>query len=205
VTRGLHLLLPDGPEVGGLVALILTDARRAARTTLGAMPCCCLTKTGRVGPDEDRRSPCSTPRRPVAARPFQLQAASVASRGDADSHERTDWHRILALYDQLLRSAPSPVVHANHAVGVSTTNGPAVGLAILEALALRPDLARWPHLYTARAGLLGEPGRVEDGVPAYRSALALAPPARRAAVHPSPNLPTHPYAPAPVNPATQLR
>ena len=88
---------------------------------------------------------------------------------------------IAALYGRLLEFEPSPVVEANRAVALAAAHGPEAGLLVLDALAQRPELARWPQLHLARAELLARMGRSRDAVAEYRTALAFetARPARR--------------------------
>jgi RNA polymerase sigma-70 factor (ECF subfamily) len=177
--------LPDEPEVTGLLALILlTSARSAARADQdGALV---------LLPDQDRSrwdqrrlgegrslvEAALAQRRPG---PYQLQAAIAACHADAATAADTDWRQIAALYSELLRFDPSPVIEANRAVAVAYAEGPAAGLAILDTLAASSQLARWPQLHIARATLLAQCGRREDAAAAYRDALALEPaePVRR--------------------------
>jgi RNA polymerase sigma-70 factor, ECF subfamily len=179
LTRELHRLLPDEPEVTGLLALILlTSARAAARADQdGALVL--LTDQDRSRWDRDcmdeGRSLVETAlaqRRPGS---YQLQAAIAACHGDAATAAATDWRQIAALYSELLRFDPSPVIEANRAVAVAYAEGPAAGLAILDTLAASSRLARWPQLHVARGALLAQCGRREDAVAAYRDALALEP------------------------------
>jgi RNA polymerase sigma-70 factor (ECF subfamily) len=180
LARRLSLLLPDEPEVTGLLALILlTIARGTARTEQdGALV---------LLADQDRRrwdgsrlaegrvliETALARRRPG---PYQLQAAIAACHGDAATAADTDWRQIAALYSELLRFDPSPVIEANRAVAVAYAEGPAAGLAILDTLAASSRLARWPQLHVARGGLLAQCGRREEAVAAYRDALSLEPP-----------------------------
>jgi RNA polymerase sigma-70 factor (ECF subfamily) len=179
LARSLRLLLPDEPEVDGLLALILlTSARNGARAAEdGALV---------LLADQDRRqwdaSRLSEGRVLVETalakhRPgrYQLQAAIAACHGDAATAADTDWRQIAALYGELLRFGPSPVIEANRAVAVAYAEGPAAGLAILDRLAASSRLARWPQLHIARGALLAQCGRREDAVAAYRAALALEP------------------------------
>ena len=138
LTRLVHRLLPDDGEVAGLLALmLLTDARRAARSRpRRARP------AGRAGPlalgrgrdrrgrraDRGRRSRVG----PVG--PYQLQAAIAAVHAEAPRAADTDWPQILALYDLLDRLAPNPMVTLNRAVAVGMVSGPAAGLAALDGL-----------------------------------------------------------------------
>jgi RNA polymerase sigma-70 factor (ECF subfamily) len=106
---------------------------------------------------------------------YQLQAAVAACHADAATASDTDWRQIAALYGELLRFDPSPVIEANRAVAVAYAQEPAAALAILDTLAASSRLARWPQLHIARAALLAGCGRREDAIAAYRDALALEP------------------------------
>jgi RNA polymerase sigma-70 factor (ECF subfamily) len=102
--------------------------------------------------------------------PYQIQAAINAVHSDAATAADTDWHQVLALYDQLLAFAPTPVVALNRAVAVAEVHGPAVALAAIEDLALDDY-----HLYHAtRADLLARLGRGDDAREAYDRAYNLA-------------------------------
>ena len=175
----LHRLLPDEPEITGLLALILlTSARTAARADEdGALVL--LTDQDRSRWDQDRlaegRSLVEAALAQHRLGPYQLQAAIAACHADAAAAADTDWRQIAALYSELLRFDPSPVIEANRAVAVAYAEGPAAGLAILDALAASSRLARWPQLHIARGALLAQCGRHEDAVAAYRIALALEP------------------------------
>ncbi len=185
LARALAALLPDQPEVTGLLALLLlTDARRAAR--MGA--------DGNliVLPDQDRERwdrnkitegerLLETALRARRPGPYQLHAAIAACHSCAPAAAATDWRQIAALYGQLIRYEPSPVIEANRAVAVAMTEGPAAGLAILDAAGEHPQLARWPQFHIARAELLRRAGRGAEAAEAFRAALRLdLPPAERA-------------------------
>jgi RNA polymerase sigma-70 factor (ECF subfamily) len=179
LARGLHRLLPDEPEVIGLLALILlTSARSAARADEdGALVL--LTDQDRTRWDRERLAEgrllvetALAQRRPG---PYQLQAAIGACHADAVTAADTDWRQIATLYSELLRFEPSPVIEANRAVAVAYAEGPAAGLAILDTLAASSQLARWPQLHIARGALLAQCGRHCDAVAAFRDALALEP------------------------------
>jgi RNA polymerase sigma-70 factor (ECF subfamily) len=181
----LHRLLPDEPEVTGLLALILlTSARAAARADEdGALVLLAdqdrsRWDQGRLAEGRSLVEAALAQRRPG---PYQLQAAIAACHADAATAADTDWRQIAALYSELLRFEPSPVIEANRAVAVAYAEGPAAGLAILDTLAVSSQLARWPQLHIARATLLAQCGRREDAAAAYRDALALEPaePVRR--------------------------
>src|SRR5215472_5227715 len=180
LASGLHRLLPDDPEVTGLLALILlTSARSGSRADAdGAMVLLSdqdrsRWDPGRINEGRSLVEAALALRRPG---PYQLQAAIAACHADAATAADTDWREIAALYGELLRFDPSPVIEANRAVAVAYTEGPAAGLAILDTLAASSRLARWPQLHIARAALLAGCGRCADAVAAYRDALALEPP-----------------------------
>ncbi|HEX8005527.1 MAG TPA: DUF6596 domain-containing protein, partial [Trebonia sp.] len=179
LARGLHRLLPGEPEVTGLLALILlTSARSAARADEDGT-LVLLTDQDRSRWDRDRLDEGRSLTEMALARhrpgPYQLQAAIAACHADAATAADTDWRQIAALYSELLRFDPSPVIEANRAIAVAYAEGPAAGLAILDTLAASSRLARWLQLHIARAALLAQCDRLEDAVAAYRDALALEP------------------------------
>jgi len=106
--------------------------------------------------------------------PFALQAAIAALHCQAARAEDTDWPQIARLYDLLERQSPSPIVALNRAVAIAMTDGPAAGLAIVDALAARGDLDGYHLLHAARADLLRRLGRSRDAVRSYERAVALA-------------------------------
>jgi RNA polymerase sigma-70 factor (ECF subfamily) len=179
LARGVHRLLPGEPEVTGLLALILlTSARSAARAGEdGALVLLddqdrSRWDRGRLEEGRSLVQAALAQRRPG---PYQLQAAIAACHADAATATDTDWRQIAALYSELLRFDPSPVIEANRAVAVAYAEGPAAGLAILDTLVASSLLARWPQLHIARAALLAQCGRHAEAVAAYRDALALEP------------------------------
>jgi RNA polymerase sigma-70 factor (ECF subfamily) len=171
--RLLVELMPDEPEVHGLLALmLLIEARRAARTNAdGSLV---------LLPDQDRSrwdgaliaeghavvSACIRRNQPG---PYQLQAAINAVHTDAPSAATTDWLQILSLYDQLLAVSPTPVVALNRAVAVAEVHGPAAALAAVDSL----DLAAYHLFHATRADLLRRLGRPGEAAEAYDAALAL--------------------------------
>jgi RNA polymerase sigma-70 factor (ECF subfamily) len=179
LARSLHQLLPDEPEVTGLLALILlTSARGAARADEdGALVL--LVDQDRSRWDRDRldegRSLVEMALAQHRPGPYQLQAAIAACHADAAMASDTDWRQIAALYSELLRFDPSPVIEANRAIAVAYAEGPAAGLAILDTLAASSRLTGWPQLHVARGALLAQLGRHENAIAAYRDALALEP------------------------------
>jgi RNA polymerase sigma-70 factor (ECF subfamily) len=103
--------------------------------------------------------------------PYTLQAAIVAVHADALDAAATDWNEIIALYDLLLRVEPTPVVELNRAVAVAMRDGPAAGLALVDALL--PELEGYHLAHAARADLCRRLGKKEDAVASYQAALKL--------------------------------
>ncbi|MBL7496836.1 RNA polymerase sigma factor [Frankia nepalensis] len=185
LARMLRLLLPDDPDVAGLLALVLlTDARAAGRVgpdgRLLLLAEQDRAQWDRAAIDEGvalvrealrRRGPGAGPGR-LPGR-FPLMAAIAAVHSGSPSWEDTDWREIVGLYDLLTRRWPSPVVALNRAVAVGFGEGPAAGLAALDALAAEPQLAGYGYLPAARADFLRALGRVADARLAYEEALAL--------------------------------
>jgi RNA polymerase sigma-70 factor, ECF subfamily len=174
LARLLAALMPDEPEVLGLLALLLlTESRRPARTT-PAGDLVLLADQDRARWDRDLIAEGQGIVRACLRRnqpgPYQIQAAIAAVHSDAPTAARTDWRQVLALYDQLRVIAPTPVVGLNRAVAVAELDGPAVALAEVDQL----DLDGY-HLYHAtRADLLRRLGRTADAAAAYDRAIALA-------------------------------
>jgi RNA polymerase sigma-70 factor (ECF subfamily) len=173
LARLLVELMPDEPEAMGLLALLLlTEARRAARTDAGGEVVLLADQDRRrwdpalVAEGQDLVRRCL---RRNAPGPYQIQAAVNAVHSDAATAADTDWGQIVALYDQLLAIAPSPVVELNRAVAVAELEGPAPALAIVDRL----DLDGYHLLHATRGELLARLGRPEEAVAAYESALAL--------------------------------
>jgi RNA polymerase sigma-70 factor (ECF subfamily) len=179
LARELHRFLPGEPEVTGLLALILLSSARAAARADEHGALVLLADQDRTRWDRDRidegRSMVETALAQRRPGPYQLQAAIAACHADADRSSDTDWRQIAALYSELLRFDPSPVIEANRAVAVAYAEGPAAGLAILDTLAASSRLGRWPQLHIARAAMLARCGRREEAVAAYRDALGLEP------------------------------
>jgi len=168
------------PEVLGLLALLLlTDARRPARTGPGGR-LVLLADQDRNRWDHAKMSEGSRLldqamrlRRPG---PYQLQAAIAACHAAAADTSDTDWAQIAALYAALASHEPTPVVHANRAVAVAMAEGPAAGLAILDGVDEGGHIEGWHLLHACRADLLRRLGRTAEAASAYRAALALDPP-----------------------------
>ncbi len=104
---------------------------------------------------------------------YALMAAIAAVHSEAATWEETDWSDVVALYDVLIEVWPSPVVALNRAVAVGFADGPAAGLAALDALAAEPQLAGYGYLAVARGDALDRLGRAEEARTAYEEALHL--------------------------------
>jgi len=171
-------LLPREPEALGLAALVLAhDARRAARTDADGrtVP---LDAQDRSRYDQGRIAEASglIDRALAAGRPgpYQVQAAIALLHATAARAADTDWAQIAGLYGTLARMTPSPVVELNRAAAVGMAEGPAAGLALLEAL--EPELSDHAPLHATRAELLHRAGRPWEAILSFRRALALTPP-----------------------------
>ena len=177
--RLLAELMPDEPEVMGLLALmLLTESRRAARTgpdgSLVLLADQDRTRWGRAliaeGQDLVRR--CLRRGARVQPGPYQIQAAINAVHSDAPTASATDWGQVLELYDQLMVVAPTPVVALNRAVAVAEVEGPAAALAAVDGLA-SSNLDRYYLFHAIRADLLRRLDRPAEAAAAYESALTL--------------------------------
>jgi RNA polymerase sigma-70 factor (ECF subfamily) len=104
---------------------------------------------------------------------YTLQAAIAAVHAEAESVAATDWQQIVALYDQLLRIQPSPVIQLNRAVAVAMSDGPEAGLAQVDAVLERRELANYYLAHSARAEMYRRLGRKAEAISAYEKALAL--------------------------------
>jgi len=176
LARMLHTLLPENPDVTGLLALILlTDARREARLAAdGAMLRLAEQDRNRWNHEQIREG-IGLVRTALSRTPgrYALQAAIAAVHAEASSYDETDWHEIAGLYDVLIKVWPSPVVALNRAVAIGMAEGPATGLAALEELAAEPQLAGYGYLAAARAHFLNELGRIPEARTAYEEAILL--------------------------------
>lgn len=172
--RLLAALLPDPETLGLLALMLLHDSRRAARTASDG--------TMVLFDDQDR----SLWNRAQIGEGTVLVARAFAGgevgayaiqAGIAAEHARTpgpDWARVVSLYDLLLRAAPSPVAEFNRAAAVAMRDGPADGLALMDAILARGDLAAYQPAHAGRGELLRRMGRRDEALAAYRIALALA-------------------------------
>jgi RNA polymerase sigma-70 factor (ECF subfamily) len=174
--RLLVALLPE-PEAMGLLALMLLhESRRPARTS----------STGELIllDDQDRSlwnreqivEGSALVERALASRrigPYTLQAVIAAVHAEAPAAAVTDWAQIVGLYDVLVRAEPSPVVRLNRAAAVAMRDGPAAGLALMDEILARGDLADYPLAHSARAELCRRLGKTGDARASYERALGL--------------------------------
>jgi RNA polymerase sigma-70 factor (ECF subfamily) len=177
LARLLVDLMPDEPESLGLLALLLLhDARRETRTN-AAGDLVLLEDQDRSRWDraeiDEGQALLDRALRVGRAGPYQVQAAIAALHDTAASAADTDWREIAALYGRLANLAPSPVVELNRAVAVAMAEGPAAGLALLDAIDGDERLATYPYFHAARADLLRRLGRRPEAAAAYRTALGL--------------------------------
>jgi RNA polymerase sigma factor (sigma-70 family) len=176
LTRAVHRLLPDDGEVAGLLALLLlTDARRPARTRAdGALVPLAEQDRGRWNAASIAEGVAliseTLPRAQLG--PYQLQAAIAAIHDEAEDADATDWPQILALYDLLERVSPNPMVTLNRAVAVAMVHGPQAGLDVLAGLDDDERLARHHRLEAVRAHLLEMAGDHPAARDSYRSAAS---------------------------------
>jgi RNA polymerase sigma-70 factor (ECF subfamily) len=174
--RVLHELLPD-PEVTGLLALMLLhEARRPARATATGELVLLDEQDRSLWNREQIAAGQALVEQALASRrfgPYTLQAAISAVHADATRAADTDWAQIVGLYDVLLRVDPSPVVELNRAAAVALRDGPAAGLALIDAILVRGDLADYHLAHSARADLCRRLGRTADARAAYQRALSL--------------------------------
>jgi RNA polymerase sigma-70 factor (ECF subfamily) len=176
IARLLARLLPDQPEVEGLLALMLLHrSRRAARTgpegeliTLEHQDRSLWDRTM----IEEGRALVETALKRGRIGPYQLQSAIAALHVEAPSADATDWPQIAALYDLLIRIQPTPVVELNRAAAIGMALGPAAGIELIDALDERGVLDGYHLLSAARAELLARSGALEAAEVSYRRALA---------------------------------
>jgi RNA polymerase sigma factor (sigma-70 family) len=174
LARDLYRQLPDDGEVAGLLALmLLTDARRPARTRLdGSLVPLAEQDRSRWNRDLIAEGTAliteTLSRAPVG--PYQLQAATAAVHCAAATVQDTDWPQILALYDMLARFSTNPVVLLNRAVAVAEVRGPRAALDVLADLSRDERMSRHHRLHAVRAHLLERAGDPEAAIAAYQEA-----------------------------------
>jgi RNA polymerase sigma-70 factor, ECF subfamily len=182
--RLLVELLPE-PEAIGLVALMLLhEARRPARTTAEGEIVLLEEQDRSLWNRDQIAEGVRLVEQALASRrfgPYTLQAAIAAVHAEAPTPDATDWRQIVGLYDVLLRVEPTPVVELNRAAAVAMRDGPAAGLALIDAILARGQLDGYQLAHSARADLFRRLGQTAEAVGAYQRALTLATqgPARR--------------------------
>lgn len=181
LARRLRELIVGEPEVDALLALLLlTDARRRARTDLSGRLVLLGDQDRRLWDREMIREGLGVLEHALSLRrpgPYQLQAAIAACHATAGDFASTDWRQIAALYDRLWTEHPSSVVAANRAVVIAMIEGPDAGLKVLDELSDEPTIRSWAPLHVARGELLYRLGRNADAARAYRRAIELQLPA----------------------------
>ena len=175
--RLLADLLPEPEAIGLLALMLLTESRRAARTSASG-ELILLDDQDRSLWDRDQISEgMRLVERALSSRrfgPYTIQAAIAAVHAEARDASATDWNEIVGLYDVLARGDDSPVIELNRAVAVAMRDGPAAGLSIVDAILARGDLLDYRPAHAARAELCRRLGRTEDARASFERALALA-------------------------------
>ena len=174
--RLLVELLPEPEALGLLALMLLHESRRSARTSSSG-ELILLTDQDRSLWDRALIAEGEAlVERALASRrigPYTLQAAIAAVHAEASVASATDWTRIVGLYDVLMRAVPSPVVELNRAVAVAMRDGPLAGLALVDTILSRGDLADYPLAHSARAELCRRLGKTGDARASYERALGL--------------------------------
>jgi RNA polymerase sigma-70 factor, ECF subfamily len=174
--RLLVALLPE-PEVLGLLALMLLhESRRAARTSPEGDLVLLENQDRSRWNREQIAEGTALVERALSSRqfgPYTLQAAISAVHAEAPNVAATDWAQIVGLYDMLVRAVPSPVIELNRAVAVAMRDGPEAGLALIDAILARGDLADYHLAHAARADLCRRLGRTAEARLSYERALGL--------------------------------
>jgi RNA polymerase sigma-70 factor, ECF subfamily len=179
--RLLTELLPEPevpqPEIMGLLALmLLQESRRAARTSPAGELILLENQDRSLWNREQIAEGVALLEKALNSRrfgPYTLQAAIAAVHAEAESTAATDWRQIVAIYDQLVRIQPSPVVHLNRAVAIAMRDGPEAGLAHIDAVLAHGELANYYLAHAARADMCRRLGRTAEARSSYEKALAL--------------------------------
>jgi len=165
------------PEIMGLLALmLLQESRRAARTSPTGELILLENQDRSLWNREQITEGVALLEKALNSRrfgPYTLQAAIAAVHAEAESVAATDWRQIVAIYDQLVRIQPSPVVHLNRAVAIAMRDGPEAGLAHIDAVLEHGELANYYLAHSARADMCRRLGRTAEARASYEKALAL--------------------------------
>ena len=170
-------LLPQPEAIGLLALMLLHESRRTARTTPSGELILLADQDRSLWNRELIREGSALVTRALASRqagPYALQSAIAAVHAEAATAAATDWDEIVGLYDALLAVDPSPVIELNRAVAVAMRDGPAAGLAIVDAILGRGDLGDYHLAHAARADLCRRLGKAADARASYRRAIELA-------------------------------
>jgi RNA polymerase sigma-70 factor, ECF subfamily len=174
--RLLAELLPEAEVIGLLALMLLQESRRAARTSADGELVLLSDQNRSLWNHELIAEGLALVERALSSRrfgPYSLQAAIAALHAEAATADATDWPQIVALYDVLARVDPSPVVDLNRAAAIAMRDGPAAGLALIDEILARGDLADYQFAHSARGELLRQLGRVQEARAAYEQALSL--------------------------------
>ena len=174
--RLLVELLPEPEALGLLALMLLHESRRVARTSPTGELILLDDQDRALWSREQIGEGQALVERALSSRrfgPYTLQAAIAAVHAEAPRAAATDWAQIVGLYDVLVRADPSPVVELNRAAAVAMRDGPSAGLALIDALLARGDLADYHLAHSARADLLRRLGRTAEARAAYEVALEL--------------------------------
>jgi RNA polymerase sigma-70 factor, ECF subfamily len=175
--RLLIELLPEPEAVGLLALMLLQESRRVARTSAEGDLVLLNDQDRSLWNREQIAEGKALVERALSSRrcgPYTLQAAIAAVHAGASNAAATDWAQIVGLYDILVLAEPSPVVELNRAVAVAMRDGPEAGLALIDAILARGDLAEYHLAHSARADLCRRLGRTAEARDSYHRALALA-------------------------------
>jgi RNA polymerase sigma-70 factor (ECF subfamily) len=175
--RLLMELLPEAEVIGLLALMLLQESRRAARASPSGELILLENQNRALWNRDYIAEGLSLVERALASPrfgPYTLQAAIAAVHAQAPSADQTDWAQIAALYDLLLRIEPSPVIELNRAVAIAMRDGPAAGLALIDAILARGELTDYHLAHSARAELCRRLGKTADARAAYERALSLA-------------------------------
>ena len=174
--RLLTDLLPEPEAIGLLALMLLHESRRAARASPGGELILLDAQDRSLWNRDQIREGQALVERALLSRrfgPYTLQAAIAAVHAEASQADQTDWPQIVGLYDVLVRADPSPVVELNRAVAIAMRDGPAAGLALVDAILARGELADYHLAHSARADLCRRAGLVAEARASYMRALAL--------------------------------
>jgi RNA polymerase sigma-70 factor, ECF subfamily len=175
--RLLMELLPEPDVIGLLALMLLQESRRAARTSPDGDIVLLADQDRSLWDRAQIAEGVGLVERALSSQrvgPYALQAAIAAVHAGSPSADETDWREIVALYDVLVRVAPSPVAELNRAVAVAMRDGPDAGLVLIDALLAQGELADYHLAHSARAELCRRAGRLADARASYQRALELA-------------------------------